>query len=77
MTTKKKPPANIIGIGTLKSLLTQAQDLQTGLFLDLEDETVNRAMKTVVKHLTKYVMLATASPTKSISVAETETHEAE
>lgn len=63
-----------ITLATLKDLQAQCADLQTGCFLHLEDETINRALKTVTKRLTKYVALASASKTQSLTTAEMERH---
>jgi hypothetical protein len=38
----------------------------------LEDETINRAMKQVMKRLDKYIAAASARPFKSLTQAEIE-----
>jgi hypothetical protein len=61
-----------VSLKTLKELHAAAMDLQTGLFLHLEDETINRAMKSVVQHLQTYVIRAAATKTKSLPLSTTE-----
>ena len=63
-----------ITLATLKQLQAEGAELQTGCFLNLEDETINRAMKQVMKRLNKYVLLATASKTQSLTIGELERH---
>ena len=63
-----------ITLAVLKQLKEAADDLQDDCHTLIGDETMDRAMKQVVKRLTKYIEVASARKAKAITTDEVEAH---
>jgi len=63
-----------ITLAVLKQLKEAAADLQDDCHTLIGDETIDRAMKQVVKRLTKYIEVASARKQQAITTDEVEAH---